>query len=676
MNDFKTLKRSHQKNTIMYFGLIVITVAILTFFLPRGNTYSFQFDVDKPWNNSSLIADFDFPILKSTEDIDREKDSLLRNFVPYFNLDKQVSERMLTRLKEDLKDSLSKGQDKIVEHLTQQLAELYSIGIIDASEYNMMAEDTASHLRIVEANHAITVKLNTLYSTVMAYEKILSDNPEYGIFLHQYNINDYIVPNISYDKKRNEETKQELIASIPLATGIVQNGQKIVEKGELVTKEIHNALISYEKELNAKEGTAKNIYVLLGQILFLLIIINIFFAYLYYFRKDYIDKISNAMMLFVLLVVFPVISYLNVRYHMTNIYVIPFAMAPIFVRLFMDSRTAFITHILIVILCACSIRYPFEFIVVQSVAGFVAIVSLRDLSSRWQLIRSAIYIFIISCVIYFALETMQSGDIYHLEINTYICFLLNSILLLFAYPLMWGIEKLFNFISDVTLVELSNTNNEPLRLLSETAPGTFQHAIQVSNLAAEVANRLQLKAQLCRTGALYHDIGKLVNPAFFVENQSGPNPHEQLSPIESANIVISHVTEGLKIADKYKLPNVIKEFISTHHGQGKCSYFFAEAKKKYGDDFDTLAFTYPGPNPFTREQAIVMMSDACEAASRSLTEYSEKNIAELIEKIINSQMDNGYFKDCPITYRDIQITKTVLTEKLMTIYHTRIKYPD
>ncbi len=676
MNDFKTVKRSQQKNTIIYLGLIVITVAILTVFLPRGNTYNFQFDLDKPWNDASLIADFDFPILKSSEDIDKEKDSLLRNFVPYFAMDKQVSERMLINLKEDIKDSLSKDQHKIVESLTQQLAELYDTGILDASEYNMMAEDTASYIRIVKDNHAITVRLNTLYSTVKAYEKILSDNPEYSIFLHQYNINDYIVPNISYDKERNEETKQELITSIPLATGIVQNGQKIVEKGELVTKEIYNTLTSYEKELNAKEGTAKNAYVLLGQILFLLIIVDIFFAYLYFFRRDYLDKISNAMMLFVLLIVFPVICYLNVQYRITNVYIIPFAMAPIFVRLFMDSRTAFITHILIVILCACSIRYPFEFIVLQSVTGFVAIVSLRDLSSRWQLIRSSIYIFIFSCIIYFALETMQSGDIHHLEANTYICFFLNSILLLFAYPLMWGIEKLFNFISDVTLVELSNTNNEPLRLLSETAPGTFQHAIQVSNLAAEVANRLQLKAQLCRTGALYHDIGKLTNPAFFVENQSGHSPHEQLSPIESANIVISHVTEGLRIADKYKLPNVIKEFISTHHGQGKCSYFFAEAKKKYGDDFDTLAFTYPGPNPFTREQAIVMMSDACEAASRSLTEYTEKNIAELTEKIINSQMDSGFFKDCPITYRDIQITKTVLTEKLMTIYHTRIKYPD
>ena len=382
-------------------------------------------------------------------------------------------------------------------------------------------------------------------------------------------------------------------------------------------------------------------------------------------------------MLYALIILFTTISSVMVEHNVLHVYIIPFAMVPIIIRVFMDSRTAFMTHITIIMICASVLQHPLEFIVVEAVAGLVAIFSLRELSSRSQLFWTAVFVTLSAALMNLSLDWIRDNSFTKIDYGEFNYLAINGLLLFCSYPLLYLIEKVFGFTSNITLIELSDMNKDLLRRMSEVAPGTFNHSIQVGNLAGEIARKIGAKSQLVRTGALYHDIGKTPNPIYFTENQSGVNPHEGMSYIDSAQTIIRHVTDGLKLADKYNLPDVIKEFISTHHGQGKAKYFYVQQKNAFPDEpVDDLLFTYPGPNPFTKEQAILMMADSVEAASRSLPDYTEKSIRDMVNRIIDGQVAEGYFKECPITFRDIEYAKTVLIEKLKTIYHTRISYPE
>ena len=382
-------------------------------------------------------------------------------------------------------------------------------------------------------------------------------------------------------------------------------------------------------------------------------------------------------MIYSLVILFAVLASLLVSHSLLHVFIIPFAMVPIFIRVFMDSRTAFMAHTTLVLICACILQHPLEFIAVELTAGLVAIFTLRELSSRSQLFWTAIIVTAVATATNLSLELIRINTMTSIDFGEYNYLLLSGLMLFCSYPLLYIIEKTFGFTSNITLIELSDMNKDLLRRMSEVAPGTFQHSIQVGNLAAEIANKIGAKSQLVRTGALYHDIGKTENPIYFTENQSGFNPHDGLTYVESAQMIISHVTEGMKLADKYNLPAVIVDFIATHHGHGKAKYFFVKQKNEFPDEpVDDLLFTYPGPNPTTKEQAILMMADSVEAASRSLPDYTEKSIRNLVEHIIDGQVAEGFFRDCPITFRDIQYAKTVLIEKLKTIYHTRISYPE
>jgi putative nucleotidyltransferase with HDIG domain len=342
----------------------------------------------------------------------------------------------------------------------------------------------------------------------------------------------------------------------------------------------------------------------------------------------------------------------------------------------MDSRTAFMFHCGMVLIISMMLTNNYEFIIVQLVAGMVAIQTLRELSQRSQIVRTAFILFLVYVIFYTGYSLHHENDI-KMDTWMYVCFTVNCVLLLFTYPLLWMLEKMFGFTSDVKLVELSNVHNPLLQRMTEVAPGTFQHSMQVANLAGEVANTLGAKSQLVRTAALYHDIGKLDAPVFFTENQNGVNPHDNLSYVKSAQIIIGHVRKGLELAEKYELPEVIRQFIATHHGTSKAKYFYVKYKNENPLlEVDDKFFTYPGPNPSTMEQAILMMCDAVEPASRSLPEYTEESIAALVNKIIDSQISEGYFARCPITFEDIDRAKQVLKQKLMTIYHTRISYPE
>lgn len=551
---------------------------------------------------------------------------------------------------------------------------------MNSSEYTRLHQDTSRMIRIINGKDASSTSIKKVNSVVSAYEQIFQDETlaKHREVLQKCNLNDYITPNLAYDKERSETSLNELRNSIPLASGLVQKGQKIIDRGEIVDNKTYNILLSYKKEVERLEENEQGIsQTILGQALYVIILIACFTIYLTLFRKDYFDKPRSIAMLYSLIVLFVITAAMMVDHSVLHVYIIPFAMAPIFIRVFMDSRTAFMTHITTILICACFLQYPMEFFAVELVAGWVAIFSLRELSSRSQLFWTAVLVTLAIGLTNLSLDWMRHSDLSKIDLSEYNYLVINGILLFCSYPLLYLIEKTFGFTSNITLIELSDMNKNLLRKMSEVAPGTFQHSIQVGNLAAEIANKIGAKSQLVRTGALYHDIGKIINPIYFTENQSGVNPHEKMGAIDSAQMIISHVTEGVKLAEKYNLPNVIKDFITTHHGQGKTKYFYVQYKNAHpNDEIDELLFTYPGPNPFTKEQAILMMADTVEAASRSLPDYTEKSIRELVNKLIDTQVAEGYFKECPITFRDIAYAKTVLIEKLKTTYHTRLSYPE
>ena len=506
---------------------------------------------------------------------------------------------------------------------------------------------------------------------------------EWRSVLQQCNLNNYITPNLIYDEAKSEAAQKDLLSNISYANGFVLNGQKIIDRGEIVNEQTYNILESLRKEWEKRsDSLQEKRLTLAGQILYVGIFLFCFMVYLDLFRADYYERKGSLSLLFTLIVFYSVVTAFMVSHNIFNVYMIPYAMLPIIIRVFLDSRTAFLTHVITILICSISLRFPHEFILTQLAAGLVAIFSLRELSQRSQLFRTALLVILTYAAIYFAFELMTenglANDFSKLNARMYTYFFINGILLLFTYPLLFLLEKTFGFTSNVTLVELSNINSDLLREMSETVPGTFQHSMQVANLAAEAAIRIGAKSQLVRTGALYHDIGKMENPAFFTENQSGGvNPHKNLNYEQSAQVVISHVTDGLKLADKHNLPKVIKDFISTHHGRGKTKFFYISWKNEHPDEEpNEELFTYPGPNPFSKETAILMMADAVEAASRSLPEYTEETISNLVDKIIDSQVAEGYFKECPITFKDIATIKTVFKEKLKIAYHTRISYPE
>ncbi len=676
---YNTNKR-YWRNAFTHIALVLITVTIIVFVLPRNSGPQFSYDIGKPWMYSSLIAQFDYPIYKTEEAIKAEQDTIIKNFEPYYNYSLVTEKEQTDKFLNDYKEGIPGLSKEYVKIIAEHLHRLYQAGIMNAPEYSVMSRDTTRTIRFVNGKKAISMKLSNFYSTLTAYEELFSDQrlAAQRQTLQKCDLNEYIQPNLTYDEERSEAEKADLLSGVPLASGMVLSGQKIIDRGEIVDEYIYRVLNSFEKETQRRSATVSTIpSTIAGQVLFVTVMIILFTIFLHLFRKDYFEKPRSIMMLYVMIILFPVLVSLMMTNNILSVYILPFTMAPIFIRVFMDSRTAFLTHVTMVLLCAAAVKYQYEFIIVQLVAGLVAIYSLRELSSRSQLFKTALLVTLGSSAIYFAIQLMQDNSILTMDHSMYKYFIVNGVLLLFAYPLMLIIEKTFGFISNVTLIELSNTSKELLRNLSEEAPGTFQHSIMVGNIAVEIATKIGAKAQLVRTGAMYHDIGKMKNPAFFTENQAGVNPLDKLTRIEAAQIVISHVTEGLKIAEKYNLPSVIKDFIKTHHGTGKTKYFYISYKNEHPDEpIDESSFTYPGPDPSTREQAILMMADSVEAASRSLPEYSEESISNLVNRIVDGQMDDGFFENCPITFHDIAMAKQVMIERLMSIYHTRISYPE
>lgn len=680
MEKFYSSRKLKWRNFLSRTLLVLITVLLIVWALPRNESKQFRYDIGKPWMYGSFIAKFDFPIYKTDETIKEQEDSLLETYQPYYNYDPAVEKKQVSKFLADYQNGIPGLPHNYVRLIADRLHRLYQTGIMDTPEYNEAYRDSTSQVRLVSGNSAQSISLACVYSTLSAYEQLFIDGQiaMQRPILQRCNLNNYIEPNLIYDKGKSETERNDLLSSIPPASGMVMSGQKVIDRGDIVDEYTYRVLSSFEREIKRRSATQTQITnTIIGQVIFVTLMVFLFTMYLGLFRRDYFNKPRSIAMLYTLMTLFPVVVSLMMRHNFLSVYMLPFAMVPIFVRVFMDSRTAFVCHVTMILICTTAVRYQYEFIIIQLVAGLIAIYSLRELTRRAQVFKTAILVGIGSTFVYLALQLMQDNDFSSMDHDMYYHFVVNAVLLLIAYPMMYIIEKMFGFVSSVTLFELSNTNRGLLRDLSEIAPGTFQHSITVGNLAAEIANKIGANALLVRTGALYHDIGKMKNPVFFTENQAGVNPHDTLSYQESARIIISHVTEGVKLAERENLPTIIRDFIVTHHGTGITKFFYIKYKNEHPEEeVDPAPFTYPGPNPFTREQAILMIADGVEAASRSLPEYTEESISTLVNRMIDQDVTDGYFKECPITFRDLAIAKLVLIERLKAIYHTRISYPE
>lgn len=660
---------------------LLVSVVTLIYFLPRESKFGYVYELNKPWHYPQLIASYDFVIYKTDDEVKRERDSVVRQFVPYYRVDSLVAEKQIAALRKDFYAGKFRGIPVYyLPRLVENLRQIYARGILDVSDYEGFLKSDSHVLRLIRGQEATTGEVENFFTIRTAYDYLL--NRDKGAlsqeFLRGCNLNDYLAVNVKNDTAKNRLELQSELSQVSDNIGMVQSGQLVIDRGQIVNAEHVRILNSLKKESEQRMDPSRGYwFIFAGQVIFVILLISLLFTYLKLFRRDYFSSPHSVLLLFSFVTVFPVITYLMMAHHFYSVYLVPYALIPIFVRIFMDSRTSFMAVVTSSLLSALSLHSPFEFVLWQIVTGATVIYSLRELTERSQLLRTVLAVVVVGLVISIGYDLSQglNGDAFDRSRIVYM--IIGGILLLFAYPLMYFVEKLFGFTSSVTLVELTNTNNPILRKMSKVAQGTFNHSMQVSNLAAEVADKIGAKAQLARTGALYHDIGKVLNPAFFTENQSGVNPHDTISEERSAQIIINHVTDGLRLAEKYHLPQVIKEFIRTHHGTGLVKYFYIQyCNKHVGETVDEEAFRYPGPNPQTREQAVVMMCDSVEAASRSLKEYTEESITQLVNRIVDSQLAEGHFKECPITFRDIADAKRTLIDSLKTIYHTRISYPE
>jgi putative nucleotidyltransferase with HDIG domain len=568
-----------------------------------------------------------------------------------------------------------------MQYIEHSLAQVYGSGILSHDQSEALHRDGQTQIKLLENNVAQTKRTDDLFTVRTAYEFIINRTPAHlnADSLRACNIDRYLAENVFYDPETSGKVKDDLLQSLPIARGMVQAGERIVDRGEIIDSRTYNVLrslkIIHESRL---AGNRQQDITLVAQTLLVFGIILCFWLYLRTFRmKRVLYNRKNTLFLLLCILAGCLLTEFCVRYHLFNIYILPYAIIPIVVRTFVDSRTALFTHLTVVLLCSLMAPYPHEFLVLQTIAGMVVIFSLRDLSERSQLIRCAFFIYLAYALAYISLAIYAEADLNKVNWLMLLYFGINFILLTFAYILVYMLERTFGYVSGITFIELSNINKPLLKKLSEVAPGTFQHSMQVSILASDATEKIGGNASLVRTGALYHDIGKMANPAFFTENQTNVNPHDRISFEESAKIIIGHVTEGVRMAEKASLPQALIDFIRTHHGRGKAKYFYTMFRNKYPDrEIDENLFTYPGPNPFSKETAILMMADSVEAASRSLATHSEEEIRNLVNRIIDSQLADGLHKDAPLTFRDVEDIKNIFIDKLKIMYHTRISYPE
>ena len=654
-------KNGHKISRVI---LIAICAGLIIGFMPKGKTINYDFKINAPWTYEQLVAEFDFDIRKSNAECEEELDSIYRNSTPIF--------------------------EKLSVANQSEMKVIYALFTADYSEINRLYRE--EHI----IDDADTIHLpNGRRQRVIVYEEgaQLAREPETINFItlteakqkiREASLDPEVAENIKPNYRCDIEATQKRLAEeqkIDYIAGHIKKGEVIVSNNEIVSKDTERAINSYLTEKNKREKvkTEENwFYILLGQSVFIVICLILLLAYLALYKREILNNTNKFIFTVIAATVFPVIVGIMMEHGEFSVFILPFTIVPITLCLFIDHNTAFVTNTISLAMCSVMVATPYEFLLVQLIAGCSAILSLRDLSSRSQMFKCVTITFLTYSAIYLCYEMIVSGGFSTIKSMMYIYFVISTVLTLLVYPLMFIIERTFGFISSITLIELSNLNSPLLQRMSQEVPGTFQHSMQVGNLAAEAAIAIGGNPLEARTGALYHDIGKLENPIYFTENQSGGiSPHKRLTPIESAQVIIKHVTNGLAIAERENLPKKIREFIATHHGISKTGYFYITYKNEHPDEvIDEKLFTYPGPRPFTKEQAVLMMADCVEAASHSIKDYTEENICKLVDNIIDAKFREGELMMAPLTFQDIFTIKEVFKKRLMAIYHTRISYPS
>lgn len=617
------------KNILKIASVLLLFGLILYLFPSYTTSYRYHVEVGKPWGYGLITADRDFPIYKSEQQLADERAELLKTFAPCFRPDS--------------------GMRRVPEP-----------AVVTYADYERLTEAGITRISVLTGR----------VSTPLPLERVYTPKSAYLAFSKDY------VPNLTYDSITSSRLKDNLLSQIAPTQGMVQAGEKIIDRGEIITERDYQILQSHRRSMEEHQfSTTQRITRAGGTAILVSLFLLLFILYLYIYRRDVLQSLS-ASWFFTLLVAMMVLgAFIWMRFLHWSVYLLPFAWVPVLVRVFYDSRTALFLHMVVVFIVALAMPTPYEFLIIQMVGGIAALLSLTDLTKRAQLVHTATWIFLAYSLTYTAVILHGTGDVASLNWHFYAYFLVNGVLVVCAYGLIYLFERTFGLLSSITLVELSDINSDLLHDLAEHAPGTFQHSMQVSSLATEAAKAIGANAILVRTAALYHDIGKLLHPEFFTENQDTVNPLASLPPKQAAALIINHVEDGVHLAEKHHLPPMVSHFIRTHHGTSMARYFYNTAINN-GEKVNPKDFQYPGPKPSTREGAILMMADAVEARSHSLTDYTPQTLAESVDKMIDAQIADGQFADTPLSFRDIETVRAVFKQRLATIYHHRIQYPE
>jgi cyclic-di-AMP phosphodiesterase PgpH len=691
------------------FLIFLLGALLIWLMFPREGKFRYEFQRGKPWKHQVLVAPFDVPIYKYDYVIQHERDSALKSFVPYYRFDTLVyssvnsylSEFFFTEWDKYVKklneknsitvslNELEKSSDRYLMNLQSVLSDLYSAGIVaDALQLENFSNQKDA-VNIIKAQVVQEVPKSSVFTQSAAYQRIkdqilsVAKNiepmvPEGQRFADFLELSGLIKPNLFYDEETSEKIKATIISDLSETQGMIQAGEKIIALGELINDEKHQILMSLRREFETNPGVMKNFnLIFLGQGLVVFFAFLVLYLFLYHFRKEVLQSFSKTSFIMLVIIGMAFMSNLTIKAESISLFVVPLVILPIILKTFYDARIALFVHIITILLISFWAGNSFEFIFMNFIAGVIAIFTLRNLYRRGILFVAAVFTFFSYSLVYAGISIMQDGQMESINTINFAWFGGNALLVLTTYPLIYIFEKTFGFVSDSTLLELSDTNQPLLRKLAEVAPGTFHHSVQVANLAESAALQIGGNTLLIRTGALYHDIGKLNDPMYYIENLTSTfNPHEALEFEESANKIISHVQNGADIAKKHKLPKVIIDFILTHHGTTTVQYFYRSFLKEHvEDEYNKRKFSYPGPIPFSKETAIVMMADSIEAASRSLKVINKQTINELVDRIIQYQFDEQQFVNTDLTFRNVENIKEVFKSKLQNIYHARIEYP-
>ena len=677
-----------------FFAVIVFIVFCLIYVLfPKQGTFKYEFQKGSPWRHESLIAPFDFPIMKPKEVVDAEKDSIRKNFIPFFTLDRNVENKQIESLDHDILTAVKSGQLKGKEIeinvyrkvLKDVFANLYGRGILENSPEMYEPLNGKNNIFVVTDNLAVKTNVTDILSLKSAYlildKKLKETAVKNQVFLRSQqiiNFDKYIEPNLFYDQKTSDANLEELLGAVSVTRGAVQAGERIISEGDIVNS--NNFILLQSLKQAYKKNSMYGGWIssmIIGQMLLILGLLTVLVLYLRTFNNNLFLKKRNFALIFSLILITFLLARLLYDTKSISLYIIPVCILPIIIRIFMGARMSIFIHLITILMIGFLAPNSFEFVFIQVIAGIVAVISLNKLHRRGHLVLTAIYVTITYLILFTGFGLIKEGGFRLIEWTNMKWFVINGFLLLIAYPLIFIFEKIFRLVSDVTLMELSDTNHPLLRRMSEEAPGSFQHSMQVANLAEEVIVKIGGNAMLVRTGALYHDVGKIINSQYFIENQvAGQNPHENLTRVESAEIIINHVNEGVILARKYKLPEIIFDFIKTHHGKSIAKYFYLKYKEENpGIEVDVSKFHYPGPNPSSRETAVVMLADVIEATTRSLPEKNEDSVKKVINQIIDQKLQDHELDDTALTFKEISDIKEIFLRKLMNIYHIRIQYP-